>query len=473
MTKILMVASEAVPFIKTGGLGDVIGALPAALRARGEEVAVVLPFYKEATAPESRLLWRNHPVWLGHVCHPVNIHVAENRGVLYYLVQNQALFCRQGVYTDPEGKDFPDNHIRFAVLSHAALDLVRHSMRPQVIHCHDWQASLVPVYLRTILAGDPTFMGIKTLLTIHNLGFQGLFPPTALAEVGLEMNLFRIDAMEFFGKVNFLKGGIIFSDALSTVSRRYAEEIQTPELGFGLDGVLRSRREDLTGIPNGADYSVWNPETDPHLAANYSAADLSGKRICKKDLLQQCGLPTDRLDWPLIGIISRFTDQKGFDLLAEIADELTAEDLFLIALGTGQPEYEDLFRNLARKWPAKVAVRIAYDDLLAHKIEAGADMFLMPSRYEPCGLNQLYSLRYGTVPIVRATGGLDDTIDESTGFKFNEYSGSALLAAIRAALALFQDRQRWEQLMKNGMAKDFSWDASAAQYSALYKKLAG
>jgi starch synthase len=473
MTKILMVASEAVPFIKTGGLGDVIGALPAALRARGEEVAVVLPFYKEATAPESRLLWRNHPVWLGHVCHPVNIHVAENRGVLYYLVQNQALFCRQGVYTDPEGKDFPDNHIRFAVLSHAALDLVRHSMRPQVIHCHDWQASLVPVYLRTILAGDPTFMGIKTLLTIHNLGFQGLFPPTALAEVGLEMNLFRIDAMEFFGKVNFLKGGIIFSDALSTVSRRYAEEIQTPELGFGLDGVLRSRREDLTGIPNGADYSVWNPETDPHLAANYSAADLSGKRICKKDLLQQCGLPTDRLDWPLIGIISRFTDQKGFDLLAEIADELTAEDLFLIALGTGQPEYEDLFRNLARKWPAKVAVRIAYDDLLAHKIEAGADMFLMPSRYEPCGLNQLYSLRYGTVPIVRATGGLDDTIDESTGFKFNEYSGRALLAAIRAALALFQDRQRWEQLMKNGMAKDFSWDASAAQYSALYKKLAG
>jgi len=473
MTKILMVASEAVPFIKTGGLGDVIGALPAALRARGEEVAVVLPFYKEATAPESRLLWRNHPVWLGHVCHPVNIHVAENRGVLYYLVQNQALFCRQGVYTDPEGKDFPDNHIRFAVLSHAALDLVRHSMRPQVIHCHDWQASLVPVYLRTILAGDPTFMGIKTLLTIHNLGFQGLFPPTALAEVGLEMNLFRIDAMEFFGKVNFLKGGIIFSDALSTVSRRYAEEIQTPELGFGLDGVLRSRREDLTGIPNGADYSVWNPETDPHLAANYSAADLSGKRICKKDLLQQCGLPTDRLDWPLIGIISRFTDQKGFDLLAEIADELTAEDLFLIALGTGQPEYEDLFRNLARKWPAKVAVRIAYDDLLAHKIEAGADMFLMPSRYEPCGLNQLYSLRYGTVPIVRATGGLDDTIDESTGFKFNEYSGRALLAAIRAALALFQDRQRWEQRMKNGMAKDFSWDASAAQYSALYKKLAG
>jgi starch synthase len=293
-----------------------------------------------------------------------------------------------------------------------------------------------------------------------------------LPEIGLDASLFNPDALEFYGQVNLLKGGLIFSDAISTVSRKYAEEIQTPEFGFGLDGVLRERSEVLSGILNGVDYTQWDPRVDPYITAHYSPEDLSGKRACKSDLLGEFDLAPDNLDRPLIGIVSRFAGQKGFDLLEEIAPSLLRENVAIAALGTGDPKYEKLFLDLAAQYPDRVGLRIAFDETLAHKIEAGSDMFLMPSRYEPCGLNQIYSLHYGTVPVVRATGGLDDTIDEDTGFKFHDYTGAALLEAIRAALAAFRDREKWQGMMLAGMRKDFSWNASAVEYSALYRRLA-
>jgi starch synthase len=331
---------------------------------------------------------------------------------------------------------------------------------------------MTPTYLRTALTGDPTFTGIKTLFTIHNLGYQGLFPKSALAEIGLDPGLFHPGGVEFFGQVNFMKAGIAYSDALSTVSPTYAREIQTPEYGFGLDGLLRSRSDVLSGIVNGVDYTKWNPETDPYLAANYSAADLSGKMKCKQALLREFGFATAQ-SCPLIGIVTRLVSQKGADLIAAIGEDLAKEDLWLVALGSGEAKYDKLMLDLARAHPDKIAVRIGYDDALAHRIEAGADMFLMPSRYEPCGLNQIYSLRYGTIPVVRATGGLDDTIDEETGFKFREYAGPALLSAIREALAEFQSPDRWQVRMRNAMAKDFSWNVSALEYERLYLKLLG
>jgi starch synthase len=471
MSRILMVASEATPFIKTGGLADVIGSLPPALAERGEDVAVVLPWYRHAKVEDSRCVLEHLPLWLGKSCYPVRLHLSVVRDVPYYLVDCPALFDRDAVYLDEDG-GFADNHVRFGVLSRAALAVARWMFRPRIIHCHDWQAALVPVYVRSALAGDPTFMGVKILLTIHNLAYQGLFPSSALGQLGLDPGVFHIGGLEFHGQVSFLKGGISYSDAVSTVSKAYSAEIQTPEYGCGLDGVLRARGGALAGILNGADYSHWDPATDPHLAAHYSAENLAGKRTCKLDLLTEFGLPAGALERPLIGIVSRFDSQKGFDLVEEIASELASEDLSLVALGTGELRYERFFEDLAAAHPGRIAVRVAYDDVLAHKIEAGSDMFLMPSRYEPCGLNQIYSLRYGSVPVVRATGGLDDTIDETTGFKFKEYSGQALLAAVRSALAAFDDRGRWRRLMLNGMAKDYSWKTSAAEYSALYRSLA-
>jgi starch synthase len=314
------------------------------------------------------------------------------------------------------------------------------------------------------------------VLTIHNLGYQGLFPETALRKCGLPASLFSLDALEFYGKVNFLKGGLLFADYLTTVSRRYAKEIQTPEYGWGLDGVVQGRADRMVGILNGADYSEWSPEADKLIAQNYSVHDLKGKHACKKDLLDLFGLPSWNMDRPVIGIVSRFVNQKGFDLIAAVAGELMAEDLALVAIGTGEPEYEGLFQHLAQRHPERVAVKIGYDNAIAHKVEAGADMFLMPSRYEPCGLSQIYSLRYGTVPIVRATGGLDDTVQnfdprtkQGTGFKFEEYNGPALLECVRTALATYRDPAAWCAVRANGMARDFSWKASAASYVTLYE----
>jgi len=469
--KILMVASEAAPFAKTGGLADVVGSLPAALKALGHDVAVLLPRYATVDLKGARRVYDHLPIWIPPVHYDAAVYMAE-RETPFYFVDYPPLFDRPGLYGE-NGLDYPDNHIRFAVLAHAALAVSRYMFRPDILHGHDWQAGLAPVYLRTLFAHDPTFMGIRTLFTIHNVGYHGLFPLAAMAEVGLsDSGVLRPEGMEFFGNACYIKGGLNFSDALNTVSPTYAREIQTPEYGFGLDGVLRSRSRVLTGILNGADYSEWNPETDRHIAAHYSSDDLSGKQICKQDLVNEFGLPPEAMDAPLIGIVSRFTSQKGADLIAEVADGIVYAGYFMVALGAGEPQYELLFRAMAARHPSRIAVRIGYDNALAHKIEAGADMFVMPSHYEPCGLNQMYSMKYGTPPVVRATGGLEDTVGGETGFKFWQYDGQALLGALQAARAAFADKERWREFMRNGMAQDFSWDASAAQYSSLYQRLA-
>jgi starch synthase len=470
MSKVLMVASEAVPFAKSGGLADVIGALPQALVAQGDDVAVVLPRYGSIPLTGAQRVAEGLAVWFGADSYPTEIFVVVQNGVPFFLVDCPALYDRDGLYTTG-GISYPDNHLRFAVLCRSALNVIRYLYRPQIVHCHEWQTALIAPYVRYNFANDPTFLGIKLVMSLHNLGYQGIFAPEELDQVGLDRALFASGILELDGSVNFLQAGIRLADAITTVSPGYAREIQTPEFGNGLDELLRERNEVLTGILNGVDYSHWNPETDEYIAANYSAQDLRGKRQCKIDLLREFGLPEDDLERPVIGVVSRFTSQKGFDLIEEIAPELAEEDLYLVALGTGEPHYEDLFRGLAAEHADRIAVRIAYDNVLAHKIEAGADMFLMPSHYEPCGLNQIYSLRYGTVPIVRATGGLDDTIDAETGFKFKGYEAPELLAAIQAALTAYGNPAKWRKMMQAGMAKDYSWTSSAAKYSQLYRDL--
>jgi starch synthase len=474
--KILMVASEAAPFAKTGGLADVVGSLPAALKALGHEVAVLLPRYRSVDLKGARRVYDSLPVPVPPRNFATSLYRID-RETPFYFLDYPALYDRPGLYGEG-GEDYPDNHIRFAALAQAALEFTRRVWRPDILHGHDWQAGLMPVYLRTLFALDPTFFGIRTVFTVHNVGYHGLFPAAAQAEIGLAgTDAFRPEGLEFFGKVCYLKGGLNYSDALNTVSPTYAREIQTPEYGFGLDGVLRARSAVLSGILNGADYTEWNPATDRLIAANYSPVDLSGKRACKEDLLREYGMPPEdlpgALEAPLIGIVSRFTSQKGADLIADAADAIVAEGYYLVALGAGEPRYEELFQAMSARHPGRIAVRIGYDNALAHKIEAGADLFLMPSRYEPCGLNQIYSLKYGTVPVVRATGGLDDTIEPGTGFKFWQYSGSALAGALRAAREAFADPKGWQEIMLAGMAKDFSWSVSAAEYARLYQSLRG
>jgi starch synthase len=465
-----MVASEATPFAKTGGLADVVGSLPGALADLGHQVAVVLPRYRTVDLKALRRIYENLDVWFGPDRYRTTIYQTGDR-VPFFFVDCPPLYDRPFLYGDAAG-DYPDNHIRFAVFARAALAICRYIYRPDILHCHDWQAGMVPGYLHTTLANDPTFLAMRTLFTIHNIGYQGLFPKEALPKIGLDDSVFVPSGLEYWGRISFLKAGLVYSDALNTVSPTYAREIQTPEYGLGMDGILRDRSRVLSGILNGADYEEWNPETDPLIAANYSRDDLSGKRVCKEDLVRTFGLPAEAMDEPLAGIVARFTSQKGADLIAAVADRLVQENLRLVAVGTGDTEYEDLFRRLAASAPERIAVRIAFDNRLAHQVEAGADMFLMPSRYEPCGLNQIYSLKYGTVPVVRATGGLDDTINGETGFKFREYSGEALLDSVRAACAAWRNRAGWKAMMRRDMEQDYSWAVSAAQYSSLYQRLA-
>ena len=473
--KILFVASEGLPFSKTGGLADVVEALPKALVALGHEVAVLLPRYRATKAGSAVALGLT--ISMGDSLRFPSIRNGGTlRGVRYFFVDDPEYFDRDQLY-GVSGKDYPDNAERFAEFSRAAIEFCKRVWMPNVIHCHDWQSALVPVLLRTQYEKDATVEGLPVVFTIHNMGYHGTFPREIMKKIGLPEKLFKIDAMEFFGRVNFLKGALVFSDDLTTVSRKYAEEIQTPEYGHGLDGVVRNHADHLVGILNGVDYTAWNPEKDKLIAAKYSIKDLSGKLACKKNLLGVFNLPAEAANKPLIGIVSRFADQKGFDLISEVAPDLLAEDLAMVVLGAGEAKYEKMFHDMAKLFPGKLSVKVAYDNAIAHKIEAGADIFLMPSRYEPCGLNQIYSLKYGTVPVVRATGGLDDTIEafdpetgQGTGFKFQAYEGDALLGAVRQALAVFRDEpETWRRIQTNGMAKDFSWQASAVEYARLYE----
>jgi len=398
-------------------------------------------------------------------------------GVRFFFVDYSPYFDRDGLYGTASG-DFPDNAERFTLFCRAVIEGSKILGVPDIFHCHDWQSAMVPVLLRTQYVEDPAFRNAGTVFTIHNMGYQGLFPPEILPLLMLPWDLFTISKMEYFGNVNFLKGALAYSDFITTVSRKYSQEIQTAEFGFGLEGVLKERAQTVTGILNGVDYEEWNPETDKFIAAHYSSEDLSGKVECKRDLLASFGLNQADENAPVIGIVSRFAAQKGFDLIGQIVDRLALEDVLLTVLGSGDRLYEEMFMRLSRRVPNKIAVRIAYDNALAHKIEAGADMFLMPSRYEPCGLNQIYSLKYGTPPIVRATGGLDDTIDpwdartkKGTGFKFQEYTGEALLRTIHQALQLYRDQGSWQKLMRNGMSKDFSWRVAAREYLRVYERV--
>lgn len=476
--KVLFVASECVPFSKTGGLADVVGALPSALAARNHQVSVFVPRYR--STPPGKVVLPGLTIPLGAELHFPDIQQGPtDNQVGSFFVDYPPYFDRESLYMDG-GKDYPDNAERFGLFSKAALEFAKSEFKPDLIHCHDWQAGLVPVLLKTRYGADPVLGRVPVVFTVHNLGYQGQFDREALERVGLAPELFTMDRLEFWGKVNFLKGALVFSDYVTTVSKKYAEEIQTQEYGHGLEGVIRQRASTVTGILNGVDYSEWNPETDKNLAANYGPNRLEGKQSCKKDLLEQFKLPAQDLRKPVIGIVSRFATQKGFDLIEKAAPQLMRKDILIVALGTGEPKFEELFRSLAQRYSRKFGVRVAYDNSLAHKIEGGSDMFLMPSRYEPCGLNQIYSLKYGTVPVVRATGGLDDTIQPfdprkgtGNGFKFQDYSGGALLACLQEALGVYRSRPKaWKQLIQNCMQADFSWEASAAEYEQLYESVA-
>ena len=475
---IIFAASEGVPFSKTGGLADVVGALPRALAALGHQVAVYLPRYRQTKLSEPTTVVRSVTIPFDDQYRFASVvSGGSQNGVHFYFVEYPPYFDRDALYGTPAG-DYPDNAERFALFSRAVLEASKILGVPHIFHCHDWQSALIPVLLRTVYAEDPAFQDAGTVFTIHNMGYQGLFPPDTLPLLMLPWDLFTMSKMEFFGQVNFLKGALTYSDFITTVSRKYSQEIQTAEYGFGLEGVLRDRASTVTGILNGVDYDEWSPQTDKFIAAKYSPLDLSGKSKCKQDLLAAFGIPTADLKLPVIGIVSRFAAQKGFDLIAQIADRLAREEMIVLALGTGDKPYEELFQRLNKQFPSKIAVKVAYDNAIAHKIEAGADMFLMPSRYEPCGLNQIYSLKYGTVPIVRATGGLDDTIEpwdartgKGTGFKFSEYNGESLLLTIKQALTAYRDQTSWQALMRNGMNKDFSWNASAREYGKIYERV--
>ncbi len=476
---IAFAASECVPFSKTGGLADVVGALPRALAALGHQVSVYTPRYRQTKLTDPQTVVRSITIPFDdkyRFCSVVAADTNTRAGIKFYFVEYPQYFDREALYGTPAG-DYPDNAERFAMFSRAVLEASKVLGVPHVFHCHDWQSALVPVMLRTLYAEDPAFREVATVFTIHNMGYQGLFSAHTLPLLMLPWDLLTMSKMEFFGQVNFLKGGLAYADYVTTVSKKYSQEIQTTEYGFGLEGVLRNRAATVTGILNGVDYDEWSPHTDKFIAAQYSSQDLSGKAKCKQDLLQAFGITNVDTKLPVIGIVSRFAAQKGFDLIAQIMDRLAQEEMIMVVLGSGDKLYEEMFQRINKLFPNKIVTRVAFDNAIAHKIEAGADMFLMPSRYEPCGLNQIYSLKYGTIPIVRATGGLDDTIEpwdartgKGTGFKFTDYTGEALLATIKQALLAYRDPSSWQTLMRNGMARDFSWGASAREYGKIYER---
>jgi len=481
--RIVFAASECVPYAKTGGLADILGALPAAVAGLGHQVTMYLPLYRQV---QKHLQSTRRRVAIQSLTIPFQnysrfvtvVDGGVHDGVQYNFIDCPELFDRESLYGTAAG-GYTDNAERYGLFCRAVLESTKQLGVPDIFHVHDWQAAMLPVMLRTIYYFDPLLRHVPTVLTIHNAGYQGLFASSTIPLLQLGWDTFTMEKLEYWGQVNFLKGGIVYADTITTVSPRYAEEIQTPEYGNGLDDMLRKRSADLHGILDGVDYKHWDPATDSRIAAHYTPERLDGKAICRKDLLHAFSLDHCPAGTPVLGIVSRAATQKGFDLIAAIADQLAAQDIFLVVLAQGEPYYEGLFRSIAERHPKKIAVKIAYDETLAHKIEAGADIFLMPSRYEPCGLNQIYSLKYGTVPVVRATGGLDNTIEDydeaagtGTGFKFYGLNAQELWVAIERALKLFRDKPAWQKLMRNGMAKNFSWHGPATEYVRLYEETA-
>ena len=480
--RICYCASEVVPYAKTGGLADVAGALPRALAEIGCDVRIVLPAYR--AVDRERFGFRatgQAEVALGDSRVPVRFFEGRLPGsaVPVHLVANDRFFDRPGLYGE-SGRDYPDNLERFSTFCRATQALLRRTgWPPHVLHCQDWQTALLPVYL-AVEPRDPVLAATGTMFTIHNLAYQGLFPPDRLRATGLSPSLLSPDGIEFYGQISLLKGGLIFADLLSTVSEQYAREIQTPEFGAGLDGLLRDRAATLIGILNGVDYTAWDPSTDSLIPARYTPQDLAGKSVCKEQL--QRGLDLEAgARIPLIGMITRLADQKGLDLVAPAIETILGLGTQLALLGAGDPPYEARFQEIGERHRGRAGVTLGFDEPLAHRIEAGADMFLMPSRYEPSGLNQLYSLRYGTVPIVRRTGGLADTVTDATpealaqgtatGFVFEHYAADALLGAVARAVVMFRDARAWRNLQATGMRLDFSWGRSAAKYLDAYRRV--
>jgi len=455
--KIVMCASEMVPFAKTGGLADVAGALPAALESLGQDVAVILPAYR--CIRQAKLKLRKAKEGISYTVIGNNIKV--------YFIENDAFFDRDNLYGDKNG-DYKDNLKRFAYYCRKSLDLLAEiNLKPDIIHVHDWQACLIPVYLKTIYKDQPFYRNIKTVLTVHNIGYQGLFVKDEFPTLDLDWNLFNMETLEYYDKINILKGGMVFSDLINTVSHTYSKEIQTKEFGYGLEGVLRKRENSLFGILNGLDYSIWNPETDKFITHNFSVQTIKDKYKNKENLQTICNLPAEK-NIPLLGIVSRLAEQKGFDILSDALPAICKMDIQMVILGTGDAKYHLLLEEAAKKFPKKISLHLKFDDALAHKIYAGSDIFLMPSKYEPCGLGQMISLRYGTVPLVFRTGGLADTVDEKNGFVFDRYTAQDLIETIGRALKVYKSKKKWTELMERGMQCNFSWRESARQYLKLY-----
>ncbi|MCP4632773.1 MAG: glycogen synthase GlgA [candidate division Zixibacteria bacterium] len=486
MFKVLFISPEVVPFAKTGGLADVAGALPKALSQAGIDIKVIMPYHKTVNDDRFKIkdLHRNLNVEINRIGTDFHLkHLAdESINVEHIFIDCPKCFNRESLYINPKtGKDWKDNDERFILFAKASLIATKRiNFKPDIVHCNDWQSAMVIAYLKTLYESDEFFNNVKTLYSIHNLAYQGNFPEKSFKKLGIDKGYWQpLSPFEYWGKLSFMKAGISFADIINTVSKTYAEEIQsTDEYGFGMEGLLKDRSDDLYGIINGIDYSIWNPEIDSHIPHLYSHEKFSGKKQNKTALLKETGLEKTGDEMPIIGIISRLADQKGFDLIAEIADELLSLDLKIVLLGTGEKKYHNLFKKLMKKYPDKISVNLTFNNRLAHMIEAGSDMFLMPSRYEPCGLNQLYSLKYGTIPIVRKTGGLADTIidydDKSdkikTGFVFDNYDSKELLKALKRAINIFKNPKEWELFVKSVMTIDYSWEKSAKEYINLYTK---
>lgn len=477
--KIIHITSESVPYAKTGGLGDVVPALSKALINHGNEVYIFLPRYGIIDTDKLTLIKEN--ISMNFSRENVSFNLYQDltyEGVKVLFIDYGSLYDRKGIY-GINAETFPDNGVRYLFLAKATIEsCLALNLIPDIFHCHDWQASFVPIYLRTIYSSNEKLRSIPVLLTIHNLSFQGLFSPDEIWKY-IELNynsFFHMEGLEFYGRVNFLKGGIIYSDIITTVSPTYSKEIQEAEQGCGLEGLLKKRNQYLYGVLNGVDYEIWNPEIDPFIPYHYSLDDLSGKIKCKRELMKACGFSGDENN-PIIGIITRLTPQKGMDLIIEALETLKGVSFYLVILGTGLAEYENKLQSWSKKFPNKICTRIEFNEELAHLIESGSDMFLMPSKYEPCGLNQMYSLRYGTIPIVRNTGGLADTVVDfvadpknATGFKFNDYSSLALLGTIDLSISIFWHKNIWKEIMLRAMKQDFSWKKAAETYLNLYSK---
>lgn len=475
-SKVVLVSPEVAPFAKTGGLADVAGSLPLALKSFGCDVCVFLPYYRQVKSKDFtiKLLKKKMIVKIGNSNVTFSLHVCKRKGVEFYFIEKDKYFDREFLYGTAKG-DYLDNAARFSFFAQAVLrSVVDLDLNPDIIHCNDWQTALVPFHLRHRLQDFGSINNARVLFTVHNMAYQGVFSKEIMPQIDIGYEFFTPETLEFYGKLNFMKAGIIYSDAISTVSKGYAREILTKEYGCGLDGLLGVRKDDLYGIINGADYSDWNPATDKFIKVNYGNEGLEGKTKCKKDLMLHMKIRAD-MDVPLLGVVSRLAGQKGIDIIVDSVPEIIKLGCSLVILGQGDEKYHKLLVELSKRYPKNIAIKIAFNNPLAHKIEAGCDMYLMPSRYEPCGLNQIYSLKYGTIPVVRATGGLDDTItdyslDEANGngFKFIRAEAGDFLNALKKAVCVYRDRKRWKRLMLRAMEYDFSWENSAREYIKVY-----